>query len=504
MDLPKDRTPICLCLTGKTLRENLEALDRQRPYVDMVELRADCLVPSEKFLLRSFPEQAGLPTILTVRRVSDGGQFEDGEGVRMTMFAKALSYASADAAGNFAYVDLESDFHAVAVEDACRTFGTRIIRSLTDAESMPLDLEAAWASVSAEPDEIPKLAVTPRNSADLARLVAWSKGLGARERIILAQGKFGYPMRLAPRALGSMLSYTGALYAGLPMGPSGLVDSRTFVESFRGKEVGPGTKIYALIGGTSVIGSKSPALHNNAFRRAGMDAVYVPFPSDDADYFMQTLELLDVQGASVTVPFKEDVLPYLSFRSKDVQGIGACNTLVRRDGTWAGYNTDADGFERSALEFLGRKDFKGLKVTLVGAGGAAKSVAHSLARKGAKCVILNRTLPTARDLARRYGFSYGPLDDRSLDLLSEHSDLIVQATSVGMLGGIAGDPLSWYEFTGREAVFDIIYRPERTEMLERAERAGCSILNGYDMLRYQAAGQFKLWTGAFPPDEYYA
>lgn len=504
MALPTDRTPICLCLTGKTLRENLEALDRQRPYVDMVELRADCLVPAEKFLLRSFPEQAGLPTILTVRRVSDGGQFEDGEGVRMTMFAKALSYASPDAKGNFAYVDLESDFHAVAVEDACRTFGTRIIRSVNCPDSIPDDLEAAWADISDEPDEIPRLAVSPRNSADLARLLSWSRKLPERERIILTLGKFGYGGRLVPRMFGSMLAYAGAMYAGMPMGSVGLVDARTFAETFRSREVGPDTKLYALIGGTSVIGSRSPALHNNAFRRAGMDAAYMPLPSDEAGYFMQILEELDVQGASVTVPFKEDVLPFLSFRSVDVQGIGACNTLVRRDGTWAGYNTDADGFERSALEFLGRADFEGLRVTLVGSGGAAKSVAHSLARRGAKCVVLNRTLPTARELARRYGFSYGPLDDRSLDLVIEHSDLIVQATSVGMLGGIAGDPLDWYEFTGREAVFDIIYRPERTQMLERAERAGCSILNGYDMLRYQAAGQFKLWTGAFPPNEYYA
>jgi len=84
-----DSFPVCLCLTGRTLAANLAALDEHRSYVDLVELRADCLDPSEKFLIRSFPEKAGLPCILTVRRKSDGGCFVDGEGVRLVMIAKA-------------------------------------------------------------------------------------------------------------------------------------------------------------------------------------------------------------------------------------------------------------------------------------------------------------------------------------------------------------------------------------------------------------------------------
>ncbi|MEN6476762.1 MAG: 3-dehydroquinate dehydratase, partial [Rectinema sp.] len=115
-----------------------------------------------------------------------------------------------------------------------------------------------------------------------------------------------------------------------------------------------------------------------------------------------------------------------------------------------------------------------------------------------------RTMPTARALARKYGFAWGPLDDRSLDVVADHSDLIVQATSVGMAGGQAGDPLDWYEFSGREAVFDLIYRPARTAFLERAAAAGCRVKNGYDMLRYQASGQFRIWMGAEPPDEFFS
>lgn len=504
MTLPKDRHPICLSLTGKTLRENLEALDRYRGLVDMVELRADCLVPAEKFMLRGFPEKAGLPCILSVKRSCDGGRFNDGEGVRLVMFAKALSYARAEAEGNFAYVDLEDDFRASAVEEACRTFGTKIIRSRYFTDSMPADLDAAFASLAADPDEIPKFAVTPSNSTDLARLIRWAKSLPEGDRVIVGMGELGYPTRLMADRLGSMFTYVGALEAGLPAGAPGQIDPKVFVDTFRGKEMNRATELYILVGGMSIIGSLSPGLHNNAFRRAGMNALSIPLPSDCAEGFMESLELLGVHGAAVTVPFKEDVLPYLSFKSTDVLAIGACNTLVRNDGTWAGYNTDADGFERSVLEFLGRKDLAGVRATLVGAGGAAMAVAEALSRRGAKCLVLNRTLPSARSLARKYGFQFGPLDDRSLEAVADHSDLIVQATSVGMLGGPEGDPMSWYEFTGNEAVFDLIYRPDRTELLERAARSGCRVRNGYDMLRYQASGQFKLWTGTVPPPEFYA
>jgi 3-dehydroquinate dehydratase/shikimate dehydrogenase len=105
--------------------------------VDLAELRADCLEPSEFLHIRSFPEKAGLPTILTVRRRSDGGYFEDGEGSRLVAFAKGLAFASRDRRLPFAYVDIEQDFRIPALEEAARTFGTRIIRSRHCPEGCP-------------------------------------------------------------------------------------------------------------------------------------------------------------------------------------------------------------------------------------------------------------------------------------------------------------------------------------------------------------------------------
>ena len=325
-----DSFPVCLCLTGKTIAANLAALESYRSKVDIVELRADCLDPSEKFLLRSFPEKAGLPCILTVRRRSDGGLFEDGEGVRLVMIAKALSYARSDANANFAYVDLESDFHMTAIEEACRTFGTRIIRSRHYIEGMPEDLNAAWEPLTQEEDEIPKLAVTPKSASDLSRLLAWVSSLPERERLIIGMGEYGFPSRILAQRLGSLFCYTSFGSGEIPQAAPGQTTPESFISIYRGKDTNRTSALYALLGGKSILNSLSPSLHNNAFRNMGKDALIVPLPSESIQSALANMKLLNAKGAAITVPLKEDVLPYLSFVSTDVKRIGACNTLVAR------------------------------------------------------------------------------------------------------------------------------------------------------------------------------
>ncbi len=495
---------VCLSLTGRTLAGDLAALDRYRGKIDIAELRADYLDPSEVFALRGFPERAGVPCILAVRRKSDGGGFTDGEGARLVILAKALAYASPDKSANFAYVDLECDFRVPSVEEAARTFGTKIIRSCHDMTGLPADLDAAWADLAAEPGEIPKLAVTPRGAADFARLVSWATSLPPGERIVVGMGEFGLPSRVLAERLGSSIAYTSALYAGLPVAAPGHLDPAGLESQYRFREIGRDTEVYALGGSRSVVSSKAPALHNAAFRSAGIDAVYVPMPAEDAPSLFAALEATEARGAAITVPLKETILPLLSRRSPAVEEIGACNTLVREAEGWSGHNTDVVGFERSLLEFLGRKDLKGLRATIVGAGGAAKAAAHVLAKLGATALVLNRTLPRARELAKRYGFAYGPLAEHASSLIADHSDIIIQATCVGMENEAQGDPIDWYEFTGREAVFELIYRPDRTALLDRARAAGCRAINGWQMLRYQSAAQYKIWTGREPPESYFS
>lgn len=493
---------VCLSLTGRTIAEDLAVLDLYRGQVDVAELRADFLDPSEKFIIRSFPERAGLPCILTVRRRMDGGLFSEGEGVRLVVLAKGLAYAKSDLRANFAYVDLESDFHVPAVEEACRTFGTRIIRSFHSLKSLPQDLDAIWTATAFASDEIPKIAVACSGANDLARLVTWASELPQRDRIIVGMGESGFPSRILSSRLGSFLCFTSAISAGLPGAAPGQLDPETMHEVYHFRSLSSKTSIYGLAGGPSVIGSRSPALHNSAFAQAGMDAVYLPMPAQDAVSFFAAADALGIKGAAVTIPLKESLLPFISTLSPAARDIGACNTLLRRGDEWEGYNTDAAGFEKALGEFLEGRELRGLRATIIGAGGAARAVAHVLATNGLSCLVINRDGGRARSLARDYGFAFATSDERASDLVADHADLIVNATSVGMEGGQPGDPLSWYDFTGREAVFDLIYKPERTRLLSRARAAGARVCNGYSMLRYQAAEQFRIWTGQEPPSAY--
>jgi 3-dehydroquinate dehydratase/shikimate dehydrogenase len=205
---------------------------------------------------------------------------------------------------------------------------------------------------------------------------------------------------------------------------------------------------------------------------------------------MRLAEEIGISGLSITTPYKEEILPYLSYKSIEVIFTGACNTVVAGPQGWMGYNTDAAGFSDSLLTFMGRKDFKGRKITIIGAGGAARAVAAEVYRLKGKALILNRTPARARSLAEPYRFAWAGFDGKGTDLMEKYSNLIIQTSPVGMAPNTDEDPLGFYKFSGRETVMDLVYKPEKTVCLTRAEAAGCRVINGLDMLHRQARYQY--------------
>ncbi|MCP5454424.1 MAG: type I 3-dehydroquinate dehydratase [Spirochaetaceae bacterium] len=487
---------ICLCLTGSTIAQDLEALERYRDKVDMVELRADYLDPSELFHLRAFPEKAGMPSILTVRRKTDGGKFDLGEGVRLVTFARGLAFADSDRRKNFSYVDIEHDFHIPSIQEAARTFGTKIIRSKHCLDGMPADIDKVWRELSSRPSEIPKLAVRANGMADVDSVFRlFEGGAGRGERVVVSMGEYGFCTRVLADRLGSMLVYASAAGAGLEAPAPGQLDPSQLLETYRARDFDRDWSLYGILGGPAVIHSLSPIIHNAGFSALGLRSLYLPFPSDDVGSFLSLADRLGVRGFSITVPFKERVLPFLSRRSAEVEAIGACNTAIKDGSEWVGYNTDAYGFSSDVRRFLGVDSMKGLRATIVGAGGAAKAAAYALNSLGAKVCVVNRSMSKARRLAEAYGFEWSGMTERAADLMERYNDLIVQTTSVGLEGGQDGDPIEWYEFSGREALYEAIYSPPETPVMRRARRAGCRVANGLGMLYAQAEAQFSLFSG---------
>ncbi|GHV33712.1 3-dehydroquinate dehydratase [Spirochaetia bacterium] len=486
---------ICLCLTGKTIAKDLEVLDKYRKYVDMAELRVDFLEPDERFLIRRFPELAGLPVILTIRRVMDGGKFLGGEGARINLFSKGLAFAEADRRHNFAYVDLEEDLKVPSLEEAARTFRTRIIRSYHNIQGVDADISGKLRSLYHVGDEIAKAAVMPQTFEDVRRVYKAARETSGLEKILLCMGHMGISTRILAAYMGSALSYTTAPgEEDFPAGAPGQISPRDLVKLYRFRNVTPRTKLYGIVG-WPLTQTGSPEFFNTVFNSEQTDAVYVPFPADSIEPFMNLAAEINLQGVSVTVPYKEKVFPYLNSKTTEAESLGACNTLIAGPDGWAGANTDTRGFSDSLLDFIGKKDFRKKRITIIGAGGVAKAAAAEIFRLRGNALVLNRTQSRAREMAAPYRFASAALDNRGAELMSGYNDIIIQTTSVGMAPDLEGDPLDLYEFKGTEVVMDLIYKPERTRFLGRAAEAGCRVLNGHDMLIRQAKYQYSCFFG---------
>lgn len=485
-------TQACLCLTGSSLEADRRLIDEHRPFIDVAQLRVDCLTPPQAAAAASFARAAGLQVILTVRRARDGGRFSGSEAERIALLRGLM-------AGRFAFVDLEEDLVAPALETAARAAGSVIIRSFHDFTGVPPDLAARVRRLARRRDEIPMAAVMTRGVGDLEHILRACEALADTEKILFGMGEYGFASRVLASRLGSRICFTSATGAGAAEGQT---DPRTLQEVYRFRDLDSGTAVYGVVG-NPVMHSLSPVIHNRGLGQLGLNAVYLPFPVDDLAAFREVADLLDIRGLSVTVPFKQAIIPFLARRDALVEAVGACNTITteaalngaHRRLAWAGTNTDVEGFLQPLREALGGAIPRGLRATVIGAGGAARAVVHALASQGALVLVLNRTAERAHELARPYSAASAGLDERGAALALRSNDLVVQTTTAGMEPAAGMDPFPMYQFSGRELVYDLVYAPAMTGFLERARRAGCRIVQGRGMLLAQAGLQFRLFTG---------
>lgn len=257
--------------------------------------------------------------------------------------------------------------------------------------------------------------------------------------------------------------------------------------------------------------SVSPAIHNAAFAALGIDARYEAWETAPEALAGRVASLRsdDAYGANVTVPHKQAVIPLMDTLSDIAQAAGAVNTIINRGGHLAGFNTDVAGFARALIrdaEF----DPTGRRCLVLGAGGAGRAVAFALLRSNALLVTLadaidSRAVELARDIA-----AFCPIGSQALPAAwggeefraaLAAADLVVNATPLGMAGSeVAGrSPLEGLPIRPEQLVFDLVYNPEETPLLATARAAGARAFGGLNMLVYQAAESFKLWTRVDPP-----
>ena len=481
---------ICLSLTGKTLALDLEMLEKHRKYIDIAELRVDYLDPDESLHIRRFPELAGVPVILSIRRSIDGGQFYSGEGARITLLAKGMAYAETDRRRNFAFVDLEEDLNVPGLEEAARTFGTRIIRSWYNTEGVDEDLEDRIKKLGRVGDELVKISLVPRSMDDVITIFSIARKTKNTEKIIHAEGDYGPFTGILSESFGSRITY---------IQDTRHADLKELVEMYHFREITKNTRIFAVIGFPNKAAG-SVKFFNTVFKMENTDAVLVPIPVDYIQSFMCLAEEIGIAGILVTDPFKEAMSKYLANKSREVVSVGTCNVAVADRNGWAGYNTDTLSFSDSILEALGKKDLWWRKLTIVGSGDIARAVAAEVYRLKGKALILSRNTTQARLLAEPYDFAWADPESRRVDLMRKYFGIIVLTGYPLTEIDSDDDPLEFYRFSGRELVMDLSDKPGISRCLKRAEEAGCRILNGYDMLHRQARYQYAyLMNKEFPP-----
>ncbi len=258
--------------------------------------------------------------------------------------------------------------------------------------------------------------------------------------------------------------------------------------------------------GNPVEHSISPAFMNYALNSLGVNCVYTAFriQPDAIEQAVCSMRVLGIRGANVTIPFKSAVIPHLHAVDEDAERIGAVNCIVNDGGSLTGYNTDHIGFIKP-LSDRGIR-ISGKRVLVVGGGGAARAAVYSLVKAHVKNItVINRSRDRAESLVQwcraRLGFSSVRYAGKNEDIRTAHvksCDLIVNATPVGMFPDTGSAPLSEeFSFHRGQTVYDLIYNPEITLLLERAKKQGADTLNGFEMLILQGLYSLVHWFPSY-------
>lgn len=455
------RPRVCLTLTGRTLGENLRQFESQRYFTDMVELRADLLSKRERAAASKFPSMVPVPVVLTFRRAADGGAFEGHDSERASFFSKVLGNQASSREGGrgFAYVDFEEGFGSPDLLRLAREAGVKVVRSVHDFTGPVPGIVSRVKSLLRHGD-VAKIAFKPRTLDDVTRLFAKFRSDSPVRRlpyVVMAMGAGGFPTRALAGRLGSLWTYSSVS----SLSSLGHVTPYELVRTYRFRSTGADADLYGVTG-WPLKATRSPEINNAAFSSEDRDAVMVPVPAESPAAAIRFMDTLGLKGMAVTIPHKRGVMPLLDRIHPFARKVGAVNTVVREKGALVGYNTDVSGIAQALKGFAG--DLSGRTVALLGDGGAAQAVKVALKLLGARFKVFHRRTPPQ-------GF-----------------DLIVNATPV--------NPIPDYEFTGRELVYDLVYVPETTPLMEAAMKSGCRVENGFSMLVAQALEQRRLYDAA--------
>jgi 3-dehydroquinate dehydratase/shikimate dehydrogenase len=468
------------------LLEHAEAARAESQFLefrlDMLDKPATAVVPIGKFL----SAHKDIVAIATCRRKAFGGGFGGTRSEELNILAHAIEVG-------FAIVDLEiesaeeySDFEMRTLQES----DAALLISFHDFDK-PVDPEKTFARIQRLKPDFIKVVSTAHSLTDSLNLLKWMQERSGDAQLVgIAMGEAGVVSRILSLRAGSAFTFAAA-QDGSETAP-GQMTARTLKELYRIDQLDQATRIYG-VAGNPVSHSLSPLMQNSAFRRERINAVYLPLKTESVADLLHVIRKLPLSGISVTMPLKQQVLEHLANVDPLTAKLGACNTIrMGADGKLYGFNTDVAGIVRPLEK---RIALKGARVLVLGAGGAARAAVYGLVEKGSQVFIWSRKEAVAKELAASAGASCITREK----IAASEFDILINATPCGMHGNSHPLPLEEKEWKAR-LVFDLVYNPLETPLLQVARKRGIAVIQGVEMFAYQGARQFEIWTGKAAPE----
>ena len=448
--LPLRLPRVCVAVIGSDpneMAEKAELLVLDNPFL---EFRLDYLskpglaMPRIKRFMETHP---GTVVIATCRRLASGGKFRGSIASQLDVL-----------------VDVELQTASKCKPEQLQKLRTRgaLILSFHDFRATK-KLDETLEKMLAYPADFYKIVSTATTLADNVTMIKFLAREGDRHSLVgMCMGEQGIISRVLGVRAGSVFTFASAI-AGEETAP-GQVTAQELRNVYRIERVDVATRVYGVVG-DPIAHSLSPAIMNAAFRRENVNAVYLALHAKTLKDLLTCVREIPIHGISVTMPYKEAILPHLDNTDSHTTKIGACNTVVRaQDGKLYGFNTDASGIVRPLERRL--NTLEGARILVIGAGGAARAAVFGLKERGSEVYILNRTAAPAKKLAHQ---ARARIIKRP-DLKKLAFDVIINATPVGM-GNTRETPLQENEINARY-VFDMIYDPAETRFLKLGKERG--------------------------------
>ena len=480
---------VCVALSAANPADLMDKIEAASNDNSLLELRLDYLPRPALLLpkLKQFAEfHRDVLLVATCRRAANGGKFRGSVASELDVLQKAAA-----AGCQLLDMELETAKQLKTNElDRIRQQAGLII-SYHDFRGTR-KLEESWEAMHQLPADYIKIVSNAKSLSDNVKMLRLlEQRTDVASTVGMCMGEQGIISRILNVRSGSAFTFASA-QLGEETAP-GQLAARLLRDVYRIETIDAATKVYG-VAGDPIAHSLSPQMMNTAFRRENINAVYVPLQTSDASDLLTCVREIPVQGVSITMPLKEEVMAQLDKTDALSTKIGACNTVIRsQDGKLYGFNTDVAGIVRPLEQ---RLPLFGARVLVIGAGGAARAAVFGLKERNAEVWVMNRTADKGQKLARQAHAHY--ISRPQLKKLQ--FDVIINATPLGMSSIRVQSPLDESELQARY-LLEMIYNPAETKLVKMARAKGIQVIPGSEMFVHQGARQFEIWTGKPAPVE---